>query len=64
MPLVRRAGQVAAVDPDGPDRRLDRGGMANAFGRVVGIDQQGRVFREDAREGRERLAFGRERLDP
>ena len=64
MPGARSYCQVAAIDPDGPDRRFDRGGVANALGCVVGVDEQRRVFREDSREGRERLAFRAERLDP
>ena len=37
---------------------------ADAFKRVVRVDQERRCVREDPGEGRERLGLGRERLDP
>ena len=56
--------EVAAVDPDRLDRRLDRRGVPHPFERVVGVDQQRRRCAEDAGEGRERRRLVGERLDP
>ena len=59
-----QAFQIAAVNPDRLHRRIDGGGLAPTFERVVGVDEQCRRARESTGVGGESLRFGIERLYP
>ena len=47
--LARQRAQIAAVDADGLNRRVDRRGELDAFERVVRVDQKRGVAGKDAR---------------
>ena len=62
--LSGQCAQIAAVDSNGLNRRLDRGSQSNALERVVGVDQQRGVSGKNSGERCECFGLGRKRLDP